>query len=99
MKDLKCALSECEYNQAYCCCAKSIDVSSDTGCNTFVQSTKRKNLFEMGDDFAKRNYEVDTNVKCKANCIFNKEDICNANGITVLGDLTHEAVCATFMQR
>ena len=100
MKDLKCALAECEFNQAYCCCAKAIDVSGEAGCNTFVEnSNKRKSLFEAGEDFAKRNYDVDTNVHCKADCIFNKEEICNANGITVLGDLMHEAVCATFMQR
>jgi len=100
MKDLKCALAECEYNQAYCCCAKAIDVCSDTGCKTYApNSGKRKNLFEAGEDFVPRNYDVDTHVHCKADCIFNKEDICHANGITVLGDLSHDAVCATFMKR
>jgi len=58
MKDLKCALAECEFNQAYCCCAKAIDVSGEAGCNTFVEnSNKRKSLFEAGEDFAKRNYD------------------------------------------
>jgi len=100
MKDLKCALAECEFNQAYCCCAKTIDVSGSAGCKTFAaNANKRKNLFEAGEDFVKRNYDVDTAVHCTADCIFNKEEVCNANGITVLGDLTQDAVCATFMQR
>jgi len=100
MKDLKCAIAECEHNQAYCCCAKSIDVSDGAGCKTYSPNlNKRKNLFEVGEDFAKRNYDVDTAVACKADCLFNKENVCCANGITVLGDLAHDAVCATFMKK
>jgi len=99
MKDLKCGLAECEYNEAYCCCSKKIEVDKTAGCCTFKESSsKRKNLFEMGEDFQPRNYDVDTKVACKAECIFNKEDVCFANGITVLGDVAHDAVCATFMK-
>jgi len=100
MKDLKCALAECEHNAAYCCCANKIDVNPAAGCNTYKpNSQKRKSIFEMGEDFAKRNYDVDTNVHCDADCIFNKSCICTANGITVLGDNSTDAVCATFMKR
>jgi len=99
MKDLKCGLAECEYNKAYCCLAKKISVSNDAGCQTYKENPSKKNLaFEVAEDFARRNYDVDTQVVCRADCIFNREDICQANGITVLGDLAHEAVCATFMK-
>ena len=100
MKDLKCGLTDCEYNTAYACCAKQIEVTDCADCKTFKKDPQKAGkLFEMGEDFASSgNYEVDTQVYCKANCIFNKENKCCANGITVLDDLNTSAVCATFMK-
>ena len=99
MKDLKCALAECVHNRAYCCCAKEIQVTVGADCETFRRDEeKRRNLFETGEDFAKRNYSIDTKVRCDADCIFNRDRLCYANGITVLGDKAHDAICATFMK-
>ena len=99
MKDLKCGLTECKYNNAYSCCARQIEVTGQADCKTFEKTDdKRKELFEAGEDFDKRNFSVDTQVSCKADCLFNKESICCASGITVLGDLQYDAVCATYMK-
>ncbi|MCL2847908.1 MAG: DUF1540 domain-containing protein [Firmicutes bacterium] len=100
MKDLKCGKTECCYNKAYECCAKEIEVTDCAGCKTYKEDDRKSNhhLFEAGEDFAKRSFDIDTAVYCKADCIFNKDNICKANGITVLGDLSQEAVCATFMK-
>jgi len=99
MRDLKCGLTECTYNKAYSCCARQIEVTDCADCKTFKNDPdKKETYFEAGEDFAKRNFDVDTLVFCKADCIFNKESVCRANGITVLGDGKQEAVCATFMK-
>ena len=99
MKDLKCGLTECSYNKAYACSAKQIEVTDGAGCKTFKpEDNKRDTHFEVAEDFAKRSFDVDTVVFCKADCIFNKESVCRASGITVLGDMEQDAVCATFMK-
>ena len=98
MKDLKCGLKNCKYNKGYCCCAKEISVDRHTDCVTYTDDpTKRKSLFEAGTDFIPANYDVDTKITCSAQCLFNKNNVCIANGITVMGDGKNEASCLTFV--
>lgn len=99
MKDLKCGLKECKFNKGYCCCAKSIDVSGYTDCLTYSpDEKKRSSVFEAADDFVPANYAVDTNVHCTAKCMFNRDNKCIANGITVMGQGEAEAVCLTYIK-
>ena len=99
MKDLKCGLRECVHNRAYCCVAKQIKVNQKTDCITYQPSEeKRRADFEAGEDFAVRDYSVDTFVKCDADCVFNKSKVCYANGITVMGDKASDALCVTFIK-
>lgn len=99
MKDLKCGLKNCKYNKGYCCCAKEIAVDNLTECATYQpDNTKRKSMFEAGTDFIPANYNVDTKVSCSAKCLFNKDNVCVANGITVMGDSDKEATCLTFVK-
>lgn len=99
MKDLKCGLKGCKYNQGYCCCAKEINVDRHTDCLTYTpDENKRKGMFESGSDFAKANYSVDTGVTCSANCIFNRDNRCIANGITVMGKDRNQAECLTYIK-
>ena len=101
MKDLKCSKSTCRFNDAYCCCAKQITIGDATDCSSFTQREHNpKNTFEMAEDFEKRNYTVDTTVNCEAQeCLFNEDKKCVSNGITVLSEVGHEAVCATYIER
>ena len=57
-----------------------------------------KNNFEAAGDFKKVNYSVDTIVSCTADCIFNKENTCRANGITVMSEGGKPAGCLTFIK-
>ena len=101
MKDLKCGFADCTHNRAYCCCAKKIQVNAETDCETYAPSQEKKqSLFEAGEDFVKRNYSVDTEVRCGAqSCLFNKNELCYANGITVMGDEGQEAICASYLKQ
>ena len=99
MKDLKCGLRECRYNKGYCCCSKSITVSGMTDCTTFApDESKRRIEFEAANDFIPANYNVDTLVKCDANCIYNTGGSCSATGITVMGNVPDSAKCLTFIR-
>ena len=99
MKDLKCGLRECKYNKGYSCCSKSITVSGMTDRTTFApDESKRRIEFEAANDFIPANYNVDTLVKCDANCIYNTGGSCSATGITVMGNVPDSAKCLTFIR-
>ncbi|MCI9031828.1 MAG: DUF1540 domain-containing protein [Clostridia bacterium] len=99
MKDLKCGMKNCRYNKGYCCCAKEIDVNAETDCTTYSpDEEKSRSLFEAGSDFVKSDYSIDTNVLCGADCIFNRDGKCIANGITVMGQGNSDAACLTFIK-
>ena len=100
MKDLKCGLTNCKYNKGYCCCAKEIAIDNFTECMTYeIDGTKRRTMFEAGTDFIPANYSVDTKVSCSAKCLFNRDGMCVANGITVMGENTKEATCVSFVKK
>lgn len=99
MKDLKCGLKECKFNKGYSCCAKAINVNAYTDCLTYSPDEKKRNsLFEAADDFVPANYTVDTAITCTAKCIFNKDNRCISNGITVMGQGSGEATCLTYIK-
>lgn len=102
MKDLKCSLKECKYNQGFCCVAKDIEVDETAKCVTYTVDARKvaDRMFEIGTEVAKPNYSVDTAIGCDAmSCLFNKGHSCIANGITVLGNTdsgANLADCATY---
>lgn len=99
MKDLKCGLKNCKFNKGYCCCAKEIYVDCHTDCLTYLPDQKQGiGMFEAGTDFVPARYDVDTKITCDAKCIFNKDNKCVANGITVTSEDRHQASCLTFVQ-
>ena len=99
MKDLKCGLKECRFNKGYSCCADCITIEGNTDCRSYApQEDKRGSMFEAADEFVPANYSVDTKVKCNADCVFNKNNICVSNGITVMGEGEKDAVCLTFIK-
>lgn len=99
MKDLKCGLKSCIHNKGYCCCAKEITVNGDTDCLTYCYDENKAGIdFEAGSDFVPANYTVDTKVYCSAKCIFNRDNRCISNGITVMGQGADQAACLTFIK-
>ncbi len=98
MKDLKCGMTACKHNKGYCCCAKKVDVDKYADCLTYSPEKKSASMFEAGSDFVPANYTVDTAVACSANCIFNRDNVCKANGITVMSEDGQPASCLTFIK-
>lgn len=80
MFDLKCKRKGCEFNKNCNCTAKTVEVKQDTSCKTYKPSIKNLNQEEkIGQPPIRKNIKVD----CKAECIFNQNNHCAANGITV----------------
>ena len=81
MYDLKCKRKGCEFNKNSNCTAKIVEVNNKTNCNTYVPSheNKENEVSKIGQPPIRKDIEVD----CKADCIFNENNICSANGITV----------------
>lgn len=96
MKDLKCAMRNCKFNNAYSCTAEHIKVDRGAICTSYDERGSETNkLFEMGADMSARDYSTDTAVGCDAPCLFNKDRTCVAIGITVLTE-EESAECVTY---
>ena len=81
MFDIKCKRMECEFNKNCNCNAKDLEVSKTTECKTFTESHEPHKVEEskIGQPALRKNIIV----SCKANCLFNQEQMCLANGIYV----------------
>ena len=96
MFDLKCKRKGCVYNKNCNCTAKEIEVKKDTACKTY----KPSNEAEVGEveKVGQPPIRKDTKVGCKADCIFNTNQECSANGITVQTCKDESSpICCTFM--
>lgn len=98
MFDLKCKKTDCEYNKNYNCRAKDVEILENTECETF----KPSNEVEVGEveKIDQPAIRKNINVGCDADCIFNHQYECCANGITVepcRGDNCPN--CSTFMPK
>ena len=98
MYDLKCKRQGCTYNKNCNCTAKQIEVTKNTECKTYQPSETMKHQEEK---IGQPPIRKDIKVGCHAECLFNKEEKCIANGITVqtcnsaLGEPC--PICCTFM--
>ncbi len=98
MFDLKCKRKGCVYNKNSNCTAKQVEVKKDTGCKTYMPS----NEAEVGEveKIGQPPIRKDIHVDCEANCIFNDNCTCTANGITVRTcDNTACPDCCTYMPK
>lgn len=102
--DIKCKKCECVHNKSCACCAGKIKVGNKVDCETYEFSEQKaedlkqqtaKNMFEIADEI--NGYVPNKSVKifCDAKCLFNKEGICVANGISVLERSGKTPFCAT----
>ena len=94
MVDLKCKCTTCKFNCNCNCKADEITVSHNTVCSSFKKTDPTD--AEYADEIAQPLVRPNTFVNCTANCLFSKDGMCIANGITV-GDLDNTATCETFL--
>lgn len=81
MFDIKCKRVGCLYNKNQNCTAKEVKVTKDTSCKTYNPSDENEvGAVEKVDQPPIRK---DIAVECNADCLFNHENKCDANGITV----------------
>ena len=100
--NIKCKEIRCKYNKNFFCNAKEIEVSEKTICQSYdmlkeVKKTKYENhIFENKAQSNLTPNQYSVNVKCEANCLFNKDGNCHANGITVYQN-KNCPLCQTFL--
>ncbi len=98
MYELKCKRQSCSYNKNCNCTAKRVEIKADTACKTFQPSNEAEvgEVEKVGQPPIRKNIEVG----CHADCIFNTDEICTANGITVQTCNNPSCpICCTFMPR
>ncbi|PKK96141.1 MAG: hypothetical protein CVV59_00040 [Tenericutes bacterium HGW-Tenericutes-4] len=106
--DISCKKTNCIYNESNHCTARAITVGSDLDCKTFARDSSKlmpasyslnKSLFEIGEIEKHFTEHEQIDVGCKAkSCVFNKEGVCSANGISVLSS-RKSAFCATSIKK
>lgn len=97
MFDIKCKRQGCVYNKNCNCTSKDIEVNKKTECKTYEPS-KNTDIHEV-EKISQPAIRKDIAVACKADCLFNKESQCIANGITVQTcENTSCPNCCTFKQ-
>ena len=105
--DLKCKKLNCKYNNCFACMSKNIKVGTNCECVTFEKADrldeKQKQdvgatMFETAPDIHPYRHNKLVGIKCDANCLFNKNNDCCANGICVCEDKSH-ATCATYIHK
>lgn len=103
--DLKCKKLNCKNNNAYACMCNDIKIKKNCECATFEEGDTKdkkqrqdvsKTMFETAPDIHPYRHNKDVNICCDADCMFNSECKCHANGICVNSG---ECQCITFVKK
>jgi len=107
--EIRCKKGNCKHNTGCSCSAKDVEISRGTECNSFVKDEikddlmiENGNIFEVAEELVPKNLK-NVPLECRArNCLYNRQDMCHANGITVINtddESDEEADCATFCEK
>lgn len=89
--NIVCRKTKCKYNNNLACQSKKIFIDRELNCEQFTPIEKdslqdiSKNMMEVAPEIAPFRHNKDISIKCQANCVFNKDCNCTANGIFVNG--------------
>ena len=96
MFDIKCKRQGCVYNKNCNCTSKNVEVDKKAECKTYEPGDKPN--INMVEKVGQPPIRKDIFVACKATCLFNENNQCIANGITVQTcDNQSCPNCCTFM--
>lgn len=103
--DLRCRKTGCKYNKDLTCCANKINISQKLVCLEY-QNEKGKGIKDFSKLIFTENppkvadykHIKDMCLSCEAKCLFNKNNRCLSNGITINAALSNEPKCMTFMK-
>ena len=105
--EIRCKKGDCKHNTGCSCSARSIEISRGTGCCSYRKDQVKENLiiengniFEISEELVTRNLKS-VPLDCRAkNCLYNRNELCCANGITVIDGNNHDnAECATYINK
>ena len=105
--DLKCKKLNCKNNDRYSCMKEKICVSRSAECDSYEiiqelddgqMQDASKDMFETAPDYHPYRHKKDVEIECGADCLFNQNTKCRANGISVC-DLSKCALCTTFIKK
>ena len=100
--DLKCKKMDCEHNDGCACMCKHINVNNQCECTTYAHRHTdeekqhqdiSRDMFEAAPDLHPFRHNKKVDIECSANCLFNEDGKCHANGISVSNK--HTAICIT----
>lgn len=101
--DIRCRKTDCEFNERLTCNSKEILIDNNIVCKSYIKVAEKardisKQIFEETPEIGDYKHNKDMCLKCKAECIFNKNKECIANGIT-LNDIDDIPKCITFSKK
>ena len=101
--DIRCRKTNCHFNNKYTCRAKKILITQKILCSTYENANKNepdtsKTMFQRAPEYAPQRDSKTMSIGCKADCVFNVEGKCIANGITV-NSIANKPYCMTFVKK
>ena len=100
--EIRCKKEDCKHNTGCSCKANLIDVDRAAHCGSYINNpikddimAENGNIFKVAEEKVAQNL-LNVPIECHAkNCLFNKDERCHANGITVT-EGEKLADCVTF---
>ena len=102
--DIRCRKGHCKFNDRFTCKAKEIVVDGDVVCSMYQHDQNKpvqdvsKNMFEKEPDFCPQRDSKALSIKCRADCLFNRNGICVSNGIT-LNSIQERPYCVSYLKK
>ena len=103
--DIRCRKGKCVYNNNQTCTYKNLEIGEKTECCDFNPDEEKyvedytKTMLEKPPKIAPFKNIKKYNLQCNAtNCIFNKNNKCLSNGITILS-LDKGTQCLNFFEK
>lgn len=89
--NIVCRKTKCKYNDNLACRSPKIFIDRELNCEQYEPVEKgslqdiSKNMMETAPEISTFRHNKDIRIKCHANCVFNKDCECMANGIFING--------------
>ena len=102
--NFSCRKLKCEHNCNCVCKLKNIEISHNLDCKMHKEDNKKvedktKTMFDKVPEFSNFVHHEEVKISCSAQCIFNTNGQCMANGIIVNETKPDNAICVTFLKK
>lgn len=105
--DLKCRNLDCKNNNCYSCTKKGILITPHSYCDNYEKTDNLppdqlqdvpRDMFKKAPKLHPYRHNKTVDIECKANCLFNHDGKCLANGISIQNLERDSAKCVTYMK-